>query len=76
MDWLLTIMGCSTFLLAGKKVWWAWYLGLATQVVWVVYAILTVQYGFLLGVPLYGAVYAWNAYKWTKERFEPTETDI
>lgn len=69
MDWLLTVMGCTTFLLAGKKVWWAWYLGLATQVVWVVFALVTAQYGFLLGVPLYGAVYTWNAYKWTKEKF-------
>ena len=66
-SWALTIMGVSCFWLAGRKVWWAWYVGLATQVLWTAYAFATRQWGFLLGVPLYSVVYATNAVRWTRE---------
>lgn len=70
MDYLLTFMGVATFWLAGNRVWWCWYLGLLTQVVWFVYAITTAQWGFLLGGLFYSAVYIKNAYQWTKEHRE------
>ena len=33
-SWLLTIVGLTCFWLAGKRVWWCWYIGLAGQVAW------------------------------------------
>lgn len=64
----LTIIGVVGFKLAGKKVWWAWYINIANQAIWVAYAIFTRQWGFLLGVPFYLAVFIPNATEWTRDR--------
>lgn len=69
-SWVLTLMGVSCFFLAGRKVWWAWYVGLATQVVWVAYSVVTQQWGFLAGCALYTFVYTKNAVAWTAEHKE------
>ena len=70
-SWALTVMGATTFWLAGRKVWWAWYVGLITQVVWTAYSVATQQWGFLVGVVVYTAVYVRNAVRWTREHLEP-----
>ncbi len=74
-SWALTLMGCTCFILAGRKVWWSWYVGLATQVLWAAYAVLTQQWGFLVGVPLYGATYVTNAVAWTREHRRAAAAD-
>lgn len=48
-SWALSIIGATTFYLAGKKVWWTWYLGLFTQLLWLGYTLVTQQWGFLVG---------------------------
>lgn len=68
-SWLLTIVGVACFFLAGRKVWWAWYVGLAGQALWLAYSLITQQWGFLLGVALYTWVYTTNARRWTREHF-------
>ena len=67
-SWLLTLCGVTTFWLAGRKVWWCWYIGLGTQALWLAYSLVTAQYGFLVGCALYTSIYAKNAIKWTRER--------
>ena len=67
-SWALTFVGVTCFWLAGKKVWWAWYVGLLAQALWTIYAIASQQWGFLAGVPVYSAVYIKNAVAWTRER--------
>lgn len=66
-SWALTAVGLTCFILAGRKVWWAWYVGIAGQVLWLAYSITTAQWGFLIGVIAYTAVYIKNAHSWTKE---------
>lgn len=74
-SWLLTIVGATCFYLAGglngRKVWWAWYIGLFAQVLWATYAFLDLEHrmGFLVGVALYGFVYVRNCLNWTREHF-------
>lgn len=68
-SWLLTAVGVACFFLAGRKVWWAWYVGLAGQALWLAYSVITQQWGFLVGVALYTWVYTTNARRWTKEHF-------
>lgn len=75
-SWVLTVVGVSTFILAGKKVWWAWYVGLACQGLWLAYSIITSQIGFLVGVVVYTAVYVKNAIAWTKERKAQDPTGV
>lgn len=67
MDWVVTIIGVIGFYLAGKKVWWAWYVNIANQVLWLIFAVVTEQWGFLIGIPLYMSVFIKNAVDWTKE---------
>lgn len=69
-SWLLTIVGVTGFILAGRKVWWAWYINLACQVLWFAYAIVTAQYGFIAAALVYSVVFTQNAVKWTRERWE------
>lgn len=63
----VTLVGLLGFWLAGRKIWWAWHIGVANQLLWVIYAVTAQQWGFLIGVPIYGAVFGRNAYLWTKE---------
>lgn len=72
--WLLSIVGVVGFELAGRKIWWAWYVNIACQGLWFAYAIVTQQYGFLVGAFFYLYVFVKNAYKWTKEHRNPPKT--
>lgn len=74
-SWALTIVGLTCFWLAGRKVWWAWYVGLAGQFLWLGYSLITQQWGFLMGVIAYSVVYARNAYRWTKEHADASLQD-
>jgi hypothetical protein len=65
--WILTIVGCVGFKLAGAKVWWAWYINIGNQILWAAYAVVTEQWGFLLGIPIYLSVFVPNAIRWTRE---------
>ena len=64
-SWLLTAVGLSW--LAGRRVWWCWYIGLGGQVAWLAYSLITQQWGFLVGVAAYSIVYTRNAIHWTRE---------
>ena len=70
MDWIVTIIGLIGFYLAGERIWWAWYVNIANQILWAIFAIATQQWGFLLGIHLYLFVFSKNAYSWTKEHKE------
>ena len=69
-SWIVTILGLLGFWLAGKKLWWSWYINIANQVMWVIFAIITDYYAFLVGTAFYLAVFSRNAYLWTSEHFE------
>ena len=78
-SWLLTIVGATCFYLAGglngRKVWWAWYVGIAGQVLWLAYSLVTAQWGFLAGVIAYTVVYTKNAHAWTRDHLSTTEKE-
>lgn len=69
-SWVLTAIGLTGFYLAGKRVWWSWYINIANQIVWFFYALYTEQWGFLAGVAVYTAVFVKNSYEWTRDREE------
>lgn len=70
-SWLLTAVGVTGFILAGRKVWWCWYVNVACQALWFTYAIVTKQYGFIVASVVYTVVFSQNAIKWTREHREP-----
>lgn len=69
-SWLLTAVGVTGLYFAGRKVWWAWFVGLGAQALWLTYAVVTQQWGFVVSVFAYGSVYAINARKWVAARQE------
>lgn len=74
-SFVLAAVGIAGIYLAGKKSKWGWGLGLAAQVLWLIFAVVTAQYGFILTAVAYGAVYGKNLYQWHREdshNVEPT----
>lgn len=67
MDYILTFVGLLGFVLAGRKVWWAWYVNIACQALWFAYGLIFKQYGFIVGAIFYTVVFTINARRWTKE---------
>jgi hypothetical protein len=68
-SWIVTILGLIGFWLAGKKLWWSWYINIANQIAWVIFAVITDYYAFLVGTVFYFVVFSRNAYLWTKDHF-------
>ena len=69
-SWILTAVGLFGFILAGKKIWWCWYVNIACQTLWFTYAIVTEQWGFIIAALAYTFVFTKNAISWTKEHRE------
>lgn len=67
-SWLLTAVGVFGLYLAGKRNRWGWAVGVGAQVLWVVYALVSRQYGFLVSAGAYAAVYGRNLYLWRQEQ--------
>lgn len=73
-NYIVTFVGLFGFWLGGKKVWWAWYVNIANQILWFTFGVVTEQWGFVIGTFFYTPVFIRNAYLWTKEhRGEPAE---
>lgn len=71
-SFVLAVVGIAGIYLAGKKSKWGWGLGLGAQVLWLIFALVTAQYGFILTALAYGAVYGKNLYQWHKDE-EPLD---
>lgn len=63
-SYLLAAVGIFGIYLSGKKLAIGWLVGLGAQVLWIIYALVTRQYGFIISAVAYGAVYATNYKKW------------
>ena len=61
-SWVLGFLGVTGLLIAGNRVWWGWLINFANEILWVVYAVSTEQYGFILMACAYAMVYARNAH--------------
>lgn len=70
-SWILSAVGLVGFFFAGRKVWWAWYINIACQALWFIYAIVSEQYGFIVASLAYTFLFTKNAIAWTKEHFLP-----
>ena len=64
MDWILSITSFTMLWLMGNKSKWGPRLGIANQILWVIYALKIEQYGLLPGVVGYTVVHIRNLIKW------------
>lgn len=62
-SYLLTAVGVTGLYLAGRKSPWGWALGLGAQGLWLAYALVTEQYGFIVSSVAYGWVFGLNLYR-------------
>lgn len=62
--WILTVVGVIGFYLSGAKKRSGWMIGIASQGLWLAYAITTKQWGFIPACAAYGTVYYYNWCKW------------
>ena len=64
MAWVLSATSALMLWQMGNKSKWGPRLGIANQVLWIVYAVYTEQWGLLPGVLLYTAIHIRNLYRW------------
>lgn len=73
LSYLITGIGLIGFWLAGKKVWWCWWVNVANQVLWTIFAVVTGYYAFLIGTAFYFVVFTKNAIQWTRDHYKDEE---
>lgn len=66
-SWLLSCVGGLGIYLAGKKDWRGWAIGILSEILWLTYAIITKQYGFIFGSILYSTILVNNLVIWLEE---------
>lgn len=63
----LALLGIGQIVLTGRKKRIGWLLGLATSGLWVAYAIIEHQYGFLLSSAVFATIHVRNWLAWGKD---------
>lgn len=53
--------------MAGNKSKWGWIIGGSLQILWIIYAMATAQYGFIFSALAYAMVNIRNLIKWRKD---------
>lgn len=66
-SWILAAVGILGIYLAGRKKAVGWLVGVGAQVLWLVYAVVTRQWGFLLTAVAYAGIYGKNYLEWRHE---------
>lgn len=66
-SYVLSALSLISLWLMGNKSVWGIIVGLLTQILWIIYALMLEQYGLLIGVVAYTVIHVRNLLKWTKE---------
>ena len=64
---VLAAVGILGLYLAGSKNLWGWVISFGAQLLWIIFALVTGQFGFILSALAYGWVYARNYIRWRRE---------
>lgn len=66
-SWVLAAIGVTGIFFVGRKTIWGWLILLLNECIWIVYAVTTEQYGFIVAAIAYGIVYIKSYLKWREE---------
>ena len=66
-SWVLAVIGVAGIYFVGKKTLWGWFVLLFNEVIWIVYAVITEQYGFIVSAIAYGVVYIKSYLHWKED---------
>ncbi len=65
-SWSLAAIGITGLWLAGSEHKSGWIVGILVQSLWIVYAVMTRQWGFIASAIAYGAVNTRNLVRWMR----------
>jgi hypothetical protein len=66
-SWILAVLGITGIFLVGRKTIWGWLILCANEILWVTYALVTKQYGFIAMAIAYVLVYLKSYLHWKRE---------
>jgi len=67
IQWVLSATSAFMLWKMGNKVPYAPVIGLFNQIIWVVYVVMTKQWGLMPGVIMYAVIHARNTYLWQRD---------
>lgn len=73
-SWGLAAVGLLGLYLAGKKNKAGWLIGAGAQFLWIGYALVSEQYGFIATAIVYGFMYSKNYISWHREEVKKNES--
>jgi hypothetical protein len=66
-SYVLAAIGVTGIFFVGRKTIWGWFVLLFNEVLWIAYALITNQYGFILSAIAYAVVYIKSYLLWRRE---------
>jgi hypothetical protein len=66
-SYVLAAIGVTGIFFVGRKTIWGWFVLLFNEVLWIAYALITNQYGFILSAIAYAIVYIKSYMLWRQE---------
>ena len=66
-SYILAAIGVTGIFFVGRKTIWGWLVLLLNECLWIVYAVTTKQYGFILAAVAYGIVYIKSFIHWRND---------
>jgi nicotinamide riboside transporter PnuC len=66
-SYILAAIGVTGTFFVGRKVIWAWLVLLVNECLWMIYAVTTKQYGFIIAAIAYAVVYIRSFLHWKNE---------
>jgi hypothetical protein len=66
-SWLLAVIGVGGIFLVGRKTIWGWLILCVNECIWILYALATKQYGFIVMAVAYALVYIKSYRQWRKD---------
>jgi nicotinamide riboside transporter PnuC len=67
-SYILAVIGVAGIYFVGRKTIWGWFVILFNEVLWIAYALITDQYGFILSAIAYAVVYIRSYMHWSNDK--------
>jgi hypothetical protein len=67
-SWSLSIIGLLGAFITGRKYWWGWAIMSFYNALWIIYALVSKQFGFLLASAVYQIIYAKSLIEWRRQK--------
>jgi len=74
-SYVLAAIGVTGIFFVGRKTIWGWFVLLFNEVLWIAYALITNQYGFILSAIAYAIVYIKSYTLWRREDIKAKPID-